>query len=131
MSADEEQLMAVNEIGERIAQSVIHYFSDEKNRRPISRLKEAGLQFSIDEKILSEKTTKLDGLTFVISGTFSRYSRDEYKSMIEKNGGKNAASVSAKTDFILAGENMGPAKLEKARKLNVKIIDEAVFLAMI
>ncbi|MDR0232376.1 MAG: NAD-dependent DNA ligase LigA [Dysgonamonadaceae bacterium] len=126
-----EQLTAVDEIGERIAQSVVCYFSDEKNIELIQKLKNAGLQFEIDEKILSEKTTKLAGLTFVISGTFSNYSRDEYKALIEKNGGKNVGSVSAKTDYILAGENMGPAKLEKAQKLGIKIIDEEEFLELI
>jgi len=126
-----EQLTAVDEIGERIAQSVLRYFSDEKNMEFIQKLKAAGLQFKIDEKILAEKTTKLADLTFVISGTFSKYSRDEYKALIEKNGGKNVGSVSAKTNYILAGENMGPAKLEKAQKLGVKIIGEEEFLELI
>jgi DNA ligase (NAD+) len=89
------------------------------------------LQFSLGEEALSEKTDILNGLTFVISGTFSLHSRDEYKTLIEKNGGKNVGSVSAKTDYILAGENMGPAKLEKAQKLGVKIISEEEFLKMI
>jgi DNA ligase (NAD+) len=97
----------------------------------IQKLKNAGLQLEIDKKILSEKTTKLANLTFVISGTFSKYSRDEYKALIEKNGGKNVGTVSAKTDYILAGENMGPAKLEKAQKLGIKIIGEEEFLELI
>ena len=122
-----EELTAVDEIGERIAQSVIRYFSDENNLELIRKLQDAGLQFEIDEKILSEKTTKLANLSFVISGTFSKHSRDEYKALIEKNGGKNLGSVSAKTDYILAGENMGPAKLEKAQKLGIKIINEDDF----
>ncbi len=126
-----EELTAVDEIGERIAQSVVRYFSDEKNLELIQKLKGAGLQFKIDEKILAEKTTKLTGLTFVISGTFSKHSRDEYKALIEQNGGKNVGSVSAKIDYILAGENMGPAKLEKARKLDIKIIGEEEFLELI
>ncbi len=126
-----DELIEVDEIGGRIAQSVINYFSDKRNIEFIDKLKQAGLQFSIDEKTLSEKTTKLAGLTFVISGTFSKHSRDEYKAMIEKNGGKNVGSVSAKTDYILAGENMGPAKLEKAQKLGVKIIGENDFSEMI
>ena len=129
--ANIENLTAVDEIGERIAQSLICYFSDEKNMELIQKLKDAGLRFKIDEKILAEKTTKLADLTFVISGTFSKHSRDEYKALIEKNGGKNVGSVSAKTDYILAGENMGPAKLEKAKKLGVKIIDENDFLELI
>ncbi len=128
--ASVEEMTAVDEIGERIAQSVFRYFSDKRNIQLVEKLKQAGLQMAIDEKILSERTTLLSGLTFVISGTFSRYSRDEYKSMIEKNGGKNAGSVSAKTDYILAGENMGPSKLEKAQKLGVKIIGEDEFLEM-
>lgn len=131
MSADIWKLTEVDEIGDRIARSVIRYFSDGKNRLLIERLKKTGVQMEIDRKILSEKTTKLSGLTFVISGTFSKHSRDEYKAMIEKNGGKNVASVSSKTDYVLAGDNMGPAKLEKAQKLGVKIIDEDFFLKMI
>lgn len=126
-----EELTEVDEIGERIAQSVIKYFSVEKNRNLIERLKEAGVQFAIDEKILEDRTTKLSGLTFVISGTFEKHSRDEYKTMIEKNGGKNSGSVSSKTNYILAGDNMGPAKLEKAQKLGVKILDEEGFLKML
>ncbi len=131
MSADIWTLTEVDEIGDRIAQSVIRYFEDGKNRILVERLRKAGVQFEIDEKILSEKTNKLRGQTFVISGTFSKYSRDEYKAMIEKNGGKNVSSVSAKTDYILAGDNMGPAKLEKAEKLGVKIINENIFLHLI
>lgn len=125
------ELTEVDEIGERIAESVIRYFAEEKNRKLIERLKAAGLQFTIDESVLAERTDKLKGQTFVISGTFSGYSRDEYKALIEKHGGKNSGSVSGKTDFILAGENMGPAKLEKARKLGVRIISETDFLKMI
>ncbi len=124
-------LTGVDEIGERIAQSVVRYFADEKNQKLIARLKEAGLQFAIDESILAEKTNKLENLSIVISGTFTQYSRDEYKALIEKHGGKNSGSVSAKTDYILAGENMGPAKLEKAQKLGVKILSEEEFLKMI
>ncbi|MCL2649799.1 MAG: NAD-dependent DNA ligase LigA [Candidatus Azobacteroides sp.] len=126
-----EDLTSVDEIGERIAQSVICYFNDEKNIDLIQKLKNSGVQFKIDEKILAEKTTKLADLTFVISGTFSKHSRDEYKALIEQNGGKNTGSVSAKTNYILAGENMGPAKLEKAQKLGVKIINEDEFLELI
>lgn len=125
------ELMNVDEIGERIAQSVIRYFSEEKNMQLVLKLKEAGLQFAIDEKILAGKTNILEGQTFVISGTFSKYSRDEYKALIEKNGGKNVGSVSSKTNYILAGDNMGPAKLEKAQKLGVKIIGEEDFLKLI
>ena len=126
-----EELIAVDEIGERIAQSVIRYFADEHNQTLVNRLKEYGLQMKVAEEQLSNRTEKLKGLTIVISGTFSKYSRDEYKAMIEQHGGKNSGSVSGKTHYILAGENMGPAKLEKASKLGVKIINEDEFLKMI
>lgn len=126
-----EELVAVDEIGERIAQSVISYFADERNQTLVNRLKEAGLQMKVAEEKLSNRTEKLKGLTIVISGTFSKHSRDEYKAMIEQHGGKNSGSVSGKTHYILAGENMGPAKLEKAAKLGVKIINEDEFLKMI
>lgn len=126
-----EELTAVDEIGERIAQSVIRYFADEKNQQLVNRLKEYGLQMAIAEDKLANRSEKLKGLTIVISGTFSKHSRDEYKAMIEQHGGKNSGSVSSKTHYILAGENMGPAKLEKASKLGVKIISEDEFLNMI
>lgn len=130
-NATYEQLVAVDEIGDAIARSVLDYFSIESNRLLIERLKAYGVQFTLSEEHLSGKTDILNGQTFVISGTFSLHSRDEYKVLIEKNGGKNVGSVSAKTDYILAGENMGPAKLEKAQKLSVKIISEEEFLKMI
>lgn len=126
-----EELTAVDEIGDRIAQSVIDYFADERNRALVNRLKEYGLQMSVAEEVLANRSEKLKGLVIVISGTFSKHSRDEYKAMIEQHGGKNSGSVSGKTDYILAGENMGPAKLEKAAKLGVKIINEDEFLNMI
>lgn len=126
-----EQLTSTDEIGEVIAQSVIAYFADENNINLITRLKNEGLQFSLSEETIAEKTDKLKDLTIVISGTFSLHSRDEYKAMILKHGGKNSGSVSKNTDYILAGENMGPAKLEKAEKLGVKIINEQDFLKMI
>ena len=126
-----EELTAVVEIGDRIAQSVIDYFADERNRALVNRLKEYGLQMSVAEEVLANRSEKLKGLVIVISGTFSKHSRDEYKAMIEQHGGKNSGSVSGKTDYILAGENMGPAKLEKAAKLGVKIINEDEFLNMI
>ena len=97
----------------------------------IKRLKEAGVQMRFSEDRLSGFTDKLDGATIVISGTFTHHSRDEYRQMIEQHGGKNTGSVSAKTTYLLAGENMGPAKLEKARKLGIKIISEEDFLQMI
>ena len=107
------------------------YFENEQNRNLIKRLKEAGVQMRISEDRLSGFTDKLDGATIVISGTFTHHSRDEYRQMIEQHGGKNTGSVSAKTTYLLAGENMGPAKLEKARKLGIKIISEEDFLQMI
>jgi len=124
-------LTQTDEIGDRIAQSVINYFADERNRVLVSRLKEYGLQMSVAEETLASQSDNLKGLSIVISGTFSKHSRDEYKAMIEQHGGKNLGSVSGKTDYILAGENMGPAKLEKANKLGVKIISEDEFLNML
>lgn len=126
-----EALLAVDDIGERIAQSVRDYFADERNRTIVGRLKAYGLQMELSEAARQATGDKLKGLTIVISGTFSKHSRDEYKALIEQNGGKNASSVSGKTDYILAGENMGPAKLQKAEKLGVKIIHEDDFLKMI
>ena len=126
-----EDLTAVDEIGERIARRIIAYFADERNRTLVNRLKEYGLQMSVAEEKLANRSEKLKGLSIVISGTFAKHSRDEYKAMIEQHGGKNSGSVSGKTDYILAGDNMGPAKLEKAAKLGVKIINEDEFLNMI
>jgi DNA ligase (NAD+) len=126
-----EELVAVDEIGERIAQSVVLYFMDPMNVLTVSRLKEAGLQMSLSEEKLQAHGTNLAGLSIVISGTFSLHSRDEYKTLIERNGGKNVGSVSSKTSFILAGENMGPEKLKKAENLGVKLVDEKTFLEMI
>ena len=124
-------LLAVDEVGEIIAKSVVDYFANDENRTIIHRLKEYGLQFSLDEEVLKQHSDKLAGLSIVISGTFSNHSRDELKELIEKNGGKNVSSISSKTHYLLAGENMGPAKLEKAQKLNVKIISEQEFEEMI
>ena len=129
--ATAEELLAVDDIGERIAESVIDYFSNERNREVVDRLKSHGLQMELPEEDTNGGNDKLKGLTIVISGTFAKHSRDEYKVIIERNGGKNSGSVSGKTDFILAGDNMGPAKLEKAAKLGVKIINEEEFLKMI
>ncbi|ERM89507.1 NAD-dependent DNA ligase LigA [Coprobacter fastidiosus] len=130
-SATLDDLVGVDEIGPRIAQSVRAYFENEQNRNLIKRLEEAGVQMRISEDRLSGFTDKLDGATIVISGTFTHHSRDEYKQMIEQHGGKKTGSVSAKTTYLLAGENMGPAKLEKARKLGIKIISEEDFLQII
>lgn len=125
------QLMEVNEIGEKIAQSIREYFSNETNLNIIERLRKAGVQLEREEKDEEQLSDSLSGLSIVISGVFAHHSRDEYKHMIEQHGGKNVGSVSAKTSFILAGENMGPAKLEKAAKLGVKIVSEEEFLHMI
>mgnify|MGYP003302288657 CR=1 FL=1 len=123
--------MQVDEIGARIAESIIRYFADERNREQIERLREAGVQMQMEELDLSEYTDKLAGQSIVISGVFTHHSRDEYKEIIEKNGGKNVGSISKKTSFILAGDNMGPAKLEKAGKLGIPIVDEDSFLKML
>lgn len=126
-----ETLMSVDEIGEKIAQSIVSYFANPLNRSLVERLKEAGLQFSRSEEDLSGYTDKLAGQSIVISGVFEHHSRDEYKEMIERNGGKNVGSISSKTSFILAGANMGPAKLEKAQKLSIRIMSENEFLDLL
>jgi len=126
-----EELIAVDEIGERIAQSVVQYFADAMNIETLDRLKAFGLQMRLSDEKMQSHGTSLAGLSIVISGTFSQHSRDEYKTMIEQNGGKNVGSVSAKTSYILAGENMGPEKLKKAEKLAVKLLSENEFLEMI
>ncbi|PBI94500.1 DNA ligase [Flavobacterium sp. ACN2] len=121
-------LILVDEIGERIAKSVIEFFENEENRKIIERLKSYGIQFEIEEKINPNATDKFVGKTFVVSGVFSQFSRDELKKAIEDNGGKVGSSISAKTDFVVAGDNMGPAKLEKATKLNITILSEEDFI---
>ena len=126
-----ETLVNIDEIGEKIAQSIVNYFANPLNRNLVERLKEAGLQFSRSEEDLSGYTDKLAGQSIVISGVFEHHSRDEYKEMIERNGGKNVGSISAKTSFILAGSNMGPAKLEKAQKLGIRIMSENEFLTLL
>lgn len=131
MSATLDDLIHVDEIGEKIAQSILLYFANEKNRALIERLREAGLKLEADETDYSGYTDKLQGKSIVISGVFAHHSRDEYKEMIEKHGGKNVGSISKKTSFVLAGENMGPSKLEKAQKLGITILNEDEFLAMI
>jgi DNA ligase (NAD+) len=131
IEATTEDLIRIGDIGVRIAQSVVAYFSDEDNLRFVERLRQYGVQMQITEERLSERTDKLSGATIVISGTFTHHSRDEYKVLIEQHGGMNTGSVSGKTTYILAGENMGPAKLEKARKLGVRILSEEEFLEMI
>nr|WP_315210506.1 NAD-dependent DNA ligase LigA [uncultured Flavobacterium sp.] len=124
-------LILVDEIGERIAQSVLDFFENQENRIIIERLKSFGVQFEIVEKINPNATDKLSGKTFVVSGVFEKFSRDDLKKAIEDNGGKVGSSISAKTDFVVAGDNMGPAKLDKATKLNISIISEDDFMNLI
>ena len=124
-------LVLVDEIGDRIAQSVIDFFENKENKIIIERLKSYGIQFEIIEKVNPNATNKLSGKTFVVSGVFEKYSRDDLKKAIEDNGGKVGSSISAKTDYVVAGDSMGPAKLEKANKLNVPIISEDDFMILI
>lgn len=126
-----DTLVHVDEIGEKIAQSIRQYFTNEKDMELVVRLKSYGLQMQISEDAMSGQTQKLAGQIIVISGVFTHHSRDEYKSLIERNGGKNSGSISSKTSFILAGDNMGPSKLEKANKLGIKIVNEDDFLKLI
>ncbi len=131
MSTPAEQLAAIPEIGPKIAQSIVDFFADERNRIIVERLRTAGVQLALTEEETAGHTDKLVGKKVVISGVFAKHSREEYKAMIEQNGGKNVSSISSATSFVLAGENMGPAKLEKARKLGIAIINEDEFLEMI
>lgn len=131
MAASAEELAAVKDLGPRIAESIVEYFAEPRNREVVERLRAVGLQMSQPEESEEGRTNLLDGKSFVISGTFSRHSRDEYKELIELNGGKNVGSISKKTDYVLAGENMGPAKKEKAASLGIPVISEDDFLAMI
>lgn len=131
MSMSEAELTAINDIGPGIAASITDYFSHAINREIIERLREAGVTMAMKRDDSVERSTRLDGKSIVVSGVFSLHSRDEYKEMIENNGGKNVGSVSKKTSFILAGENMGPSKLEKAQKLGVPVVSEQEFLDML
>lgn len=128
---NKEELLQIDEVGEIIAESLLKYFSNEKNLAMIDRLEKAGLQFKLNEEAMAKAGDKLKGLTFVISGVFAKHSRDELKEMIEMNGGKNSGSISGKTSFLLAGDNMGPEKLKKAQSLGVKIISEDDFIQML
>ena len=130
-SASLQDLLAINGIGEVIARSVITFFHDERNRAFVERLGEAGLQMQLSQEEQEAHSDTLAGQSVVISGVFRHHSRDEYKALIERHGGRNVGSISAKTSFILAGENMGPAKLEKASKLGISIVSEDEFLARI
>lgn len=126
-----EQLTDIDEIGGRIAESVVDWFSKPEHLELVERLKQHGLQFEIGEEQLAGRTEKLAGLNIVISGTFEKYSRDELKKMIEKNGGKNVGSISKNTSYLLAGNNIGPSKLEKVTKLGIPVISEDEFLQML
>jgi len=127
LSLNKEELIQIDEVGDTIAESVISHFNNPVNKEILQKLKNAGLQFSISEDAMAKTGDKLTGLTFVISGVFNKHSRDQLKEMIEMNGGKNSGSISAKTSYLLAGDNMGPEKLKKAEKLGVKIISEEDF----
>jgi DNA ligase (NAD+) len=129
INATKEELTQAEEVGDKIADSIIEYLHDEQNIEIIERLRKAGLKFKAEEK--AQKSNVLEGLNFVISGSFSLHSRDELKAMIEAHGGKNLAAVSANTSYLLAGDKIGPAKLQKATKLGIKIISEEEFLKMI
>jgi len=131
MGAGLQELQEVEGIGEVMAQSIIRFFHDEKNQEIVERLRGYGLQFALSEEQMAAASDKLAGQSIVISGVFARHSRDEYKLIIEQNGGKNVGSISGKTSFILAGDNMGPSKLEKAQKLGVRIVSEEEFLNML
>lgn len=130
-AATMQQLMDIDGVGEVIAKSVITYFANSVNQEIVARLRSYGLQMQLSEEQIEGTSDRLSGKSIVISGVFTKHSRDEYKALIEKNGGKNVGSISGKTSFILAGDNMGPSKLQKAEKLGVPLVDEATFLEMI
>lgn len=130
-AATVDDLVNVDDVGVRIAESVVDYLASPSNKALIERLREAGLKLAVTETDKPHKSNVLDGKSIVISGTFTKYSREQYKEMIEAHGGKNVAGVTGKTSFILAGDNMGPAKLDKARSLGVALVDEEAFLAML
>ncbi len=130
-AATVEQLQEVEGIGLVIAQSVVDYFRQPRNQDVLERLRAAGVQMQLSADAISGASDTLKGQSIVISGVFTHHSRDEYKALIEQHGGKNVGSISAKTSFVLAGDNMGPAKLEKANKLGVRIVSEEEFLEMI
>ena len=131
MAMPADQLAGIPEIGPKIAESIVGFFDRDENRVIVERLRAAGLQMALSDDELASHSDKLAGKKIVISGVFSRHSREEYKAMIEQNGGKNVSSISKATDFVFAGENMGPAKLEKAHRLGIPIIGEDDFLAML
>jgi DNA ligase (NAD+) len=130
MAASQEELIAVDEIGDRIAESLLKFFADERNGAIVERLRQYGLKLEVEES--NELTSNiLEGKLFVVSGVFSQFSRDEIKAAVEQHGGKNVSSISKKTDYVLAGDKMGPSKLQKAEDLGIPIISEEDFLGMI
>jgi DNA ligase (NAD+) len=131
MAAGLEELQEVEGIGEVMAKSIISYFHNPQNREIVERMRGYGLQFELSLSLLSPHSSLLSGQSIVISGVFQHHSRDEYKLIIEQNGGKNVGSISSKTSFILAGENMGPSKLQKAEKLGIRIMSEEEFLQLL
>ena len=131
MAAGLEELQEVDGIGEVMAKSIIGYFHNEQSREIVERLRSYGLQFALSAEQTAQQSDRLNGQSIVISGVFQHHSRDEYKLLIEQNGGKNVGSISGKTSFILAGDNMGPSKLEKAQKLGIRIVSEDEFLSLL
>jgi DNA ligase (NAD+) len=130
MQATFEELVAVDEIGDKIAESILNFFAEERNRQLIQELKNHGLQMEMEEQADTSLSDALAGKTFVVSGVFEKFSRNELKQAIEDHGGKNVGSISAKTDYLIAGDKMGPAKKEKAEKLGVSLISEDDFIEM-
>ena len=131
MNATLDELLEIDGIGEVMAKSIITYFHNEENMQIVERLRSYGLQMALSREQMENASDLLLGKSIVISGVFQHHSRDEYKMMIEQNGGKNVGSISGKTSFILAGDNMGPSKLQKAEKLGIRIVSEDEFLEMI
>jgi len=125
-----EQLTGVDEIGGKIAESILNWFTNDQNRQLVARLKNHNLCFEIKSEQKEGQTEKLKGLSIIISGTFEKFSRDDLKAFIELNGGKNVTSISSKTNYLIAGENIGPSKLEKAKKLKIPIITEDELLQL-
>jgi DNA ligase (NAD+) len=131
MAAPIEELTAIDEIGEKIAYSLRNFFESESHQKTIAELRNFGLNFQLDESQMIAKGDSLSGKTFLISGVFANHSRDELKDLIEANGGKNVSGVSAKLNYLVAGDNMGPSKLQKATDLGIKIISEDELLGLI
>ena len=131
MSASYDELIAVDEIGERIAESIIEYFKEPRHKEQIEALRIHGLQFESVQNTIVLESNKLEGKSFIISGVFEKYSRDELKDLIEANGGKILSSISAKLNYLVAGDNMGPSKLEKAVKLEIPIISDQDLVEML